>query len=116
MKTLGRGIRELREAHDLSLREFARKLGGLSAAHLSDIELGRRYPSEELLQKIADVLGVRVVELKHLDSRAPVEEIKRLVDADPTYGIALRRMIESNVKPEDILKLIEKKSREEDKK
>ena len=42
-KTLGVRIRELRDQRDLSLREFARRLGDVSAAHLSDIELGRRY-------------------------------------------------------------------------
>src|SRR6266568_4398861 len=103
--TLGQRIRQLRERNDLSLREFAKKLGGLSAAHLSDIELGRRFPSEDLLAKMAQVLGVEVVELQHLDSRPPVEEIRRLAEADPTYGIALRRMIERNIKPADIMKL-----------
>lgn len=44
VKTLGQRIRELRERDDLSLREFARKLG-VSAAFLSDVELGRRHPS-----------------------------------------------------------------------
>lgn len=40
MKTLGQRIRELRETKDLSLREFAKQLGDLSAAFLSDVELG----------------------------------------------------------------------------
>lgn len=115
-KTFGQRIRELREEQDLSLREFAKKLGGLSAAHLSDIELGRRFPSEELLAKMAPVLRVEIAELQHLDSRPPVEEIRRLAEADPTYGIALRRMIEKNISPADIMKLIDKKSKEEDKK
>ena len=48
MKTsgLGQRIRELRGKKDLSLRELAKKLD-VSAAFLSDIELGRRYPSEK---------------------------------------------------------------------
>src|SRR5437588_601706 len=44
-KTLGERIRELRAEKDLSLREFAKKLGGLSAAFLSEIE---RICTEEL--------------------------------------------------------------------
>ena len=114
MATLGQKIRELREAHDLSLREFAKKLGGLSAAHLSDIELGRRYPSEDLLGKMAQVFRVDASDLRRLDSRPPMEEIKKLSEADPNYGIALRRMVEKNIKPADIMKLVEKKSREDD--
>jgi transcriptional regulator with XRE-family HTH domain len=113
IKTLGQRIRELREEHDLSLREFAKRLGGLSAAHLSDVELGRRYPSQELLSKMANVLRVDVGELHKLDPRPPMEEIKRLADADPAYGIALRRMVERDIKPGDILKAVEKKSKED---
>ena len=92
-KTLGQRIRELREERDISLREFARRLDGLSAAHVSDIELGRRFPSADVLLKMAHVLHVDVAELKKLDSRPPVEELRRRAEADPSYGIALRRMV-----------------------
>ena len=47
--TLGQRLRELREQKDLSLRDLAKKVEGSSAAHLSDIEFGRRFPSPELL-------------------------------------------------------------------
>jgi transcriptional regulator with XRE-family HTH domain len=113
IKKLGQRIRELRGQHDLSLREFAKKLGGLSAAHLSDIELGRRFPSEDLLSKMAQVLSVDVAELQKLDSRAPIEDLRRLAEADPAYGIALRRLVEGDIRPEDILKLVEKKSKDD---
>lgn len=112
-KTLGQRIRELREERDISLREFARRLDGLSAAHVSDIELGRRFPSEDVLLRMAQVLSVNVAELRELDSRPPVEELRRRAEADPAYGIALRRMVERDVKPEDILKMLEKKSKED---
>src|SRR5260370_33454329 len=64
VKTLGQRIRELREAKDLSLREFAKKLGGLSAAFLSDVELGRRHPSDKVLADMARALGTRVDDLR----------------------------------------------------
>ncbi|MGH9962328.1 MAG: helix-turn-helix domain-containing protein, partial [Pyrinomonadaceae bacterium] len=57
MKTLGQRIRELRDAKELSLRELAKKLE-ISAPFLSDIELGRRYPSDEVLASLARKLGV----------------------------------------------------------
>lgn len=109
-KSLGQAIRELREKKDISLREFAKKLDGLSAAHLSDIELGRRLPSPELLVKIAQKLDVPLEDLEKLDFRTPVEELKRRSAENPAYGFALRRMVEADVKPEDILKYLDEQA------
>ncbi len=111
-KTLGQLIRELREEQDISGRELAKKLD-ISAAHESDIELGRRFPSEELLAKIARVLHKPVDELQKYDTRVPIEELKQASAADPTYGFALRQMLENKVKPEDILKVVEDKRKKE---
>ena len=108
-KTLGGRIRELREEKDFSLREFAKKVGGISAAHISDIELGKRFPSDALLRKIAMLLEVPVEELQQYDNRAPVEDIKRLSEADPAFGFALRKLVEKEVTPEVILKLTQAK-------
>lgn len=106
MKTLGQHIRELREEKDISLREFAKKIGDLSAAFVSDVELGRRFPSDDVLGRMAHVLGVRCEELKKYDTRPPVEELKRLAASDPTFGLALRRVVEKNFNSEDLLDLI----------
>ena len=114
IKTLGQRIRELRDGKDVSLREFAKKID-VTPAHLSDIELGRRFPSEALLKRIAASLKVSVAELEAYDSRPPVEEIKRLSESDPTYGFAFRKMIEAKVSPEEILKSIKQKSDRDDK-
>lgn len=108
-KTLGQRIRELRDAKDVSLREFAKKID-VTPAHLSDIELGRRFPSEGLLKRIAAGLRVSVAELEAHDTRPPVEEIRRLSESDPTYGFAFRKMIEANVSPEEILKSISERN------
>lgn len=109
MKTLGEFIREQREKNDLSLREFAKKLGGLSAAFLSDIELGRRYPSEDVLKEMARVLNLGLEELKSYDTRAPLKELKQLVDSNPAYGLAFRKVLDSKFSPEELIKLAEKK-------
>jgi len=109
MNELGGRIRELRDRHDISLREFARKLGDVSPAHISDIENGRRNPSEDLLQKIAQVLGVSVEELQRLDNRLPVEELRRAMRQDPALGFALRKAVEMNVSSEQILKWADQK-------
>lgn len=109
IKTFGDFVREKRDALDMSLREFAKKLGDISPAHISDIENGRRYPSDELLGKMSQLLGVSVAELQKHDARPPVEELKRMVQKDPTYGFALRRIAETKIDPNELLKFIEKK-------
>jgi transcriptional regulator with XRE-family HTH domain len=107
--TLGQRIRKLRVAKDLSLREFARRLH-ISAAFLSDIELGKRYPSERVLDEIARTLGVELEALQHYDTRPPFEEIKRLAETNPAYGMALRKIIDTGVTPQDLVRLAKAKS------
>jgi transcriptional regulator with XRE-family HTH domain len=107
--TLGTRLRQLREERDLSLRELAKQLGGVTAAHLSDIEFGRRYPSDELLAKMARFFRVSEVELRALDTRPPVEEIRRRAQTDPAFGIALRRLVDKEITPEQILGLTKEK-------
>jgi len=108
MKTLGEKIRELRAAHDLSLREFAKQIGDLSPAFLSDVELGRRFPSEKVLAKMARALGAKVEDLLKYDTRPPVEELKRLAASDPTYGVALRKVLEKKISAEDLIEFLDK--------
>lgn len=105
MKTLGERMRELRLERDFSLREFARDLE-VSAAFLSDIELGRRYPSGDLLSTIARKLRTPVEELRALDHRASIDELRRRATVDPQYAFALRKMVEKNLTPDEILGLV----------
>ena len=107
MKTLGQKIRELREEKDLSLRELAKKIG-VTAAFLSDIELGRRYPSDKVLLEMAKVLGTVVEDLRSYDTRAPIEDIKRLVSSDPRYGIFFRKVIDKKISARKLMELEEK--------
>jgi transcriptional regulator with XRE-family HTH domain len=107
MKNLGEKIRELRENKDTSLRELAKKLD-ISAAFLSDVELGRRYPSKKVLRQIALKLDVEPEELENYDTRPPVEEMRRWVQTDPAFGLALRKVIDKKISPEDLMKLVGK--------
>lgn len=107
---LGTRIRALREAMDLSLREFARKLDETSPAHVSDIELGRRYPSDKLLEMMAKVLKVSFAELQQLDARPPVDELRRRGELDPKLGFALRKVIEEGVSSEELMKMLNERS------
>jgi len=110
MRTLGAVIRDLREKKDFSLREFASKLE-LSPAFVSDVELGRRYPSDEVLAKMAKHLGASLNDLKSLDTRSTGEELKKLASTDPAWGFAFRSVLDKGVTPEELLRLIEKKQK-----
>lgn len=114
IKTFGERIRELREKKDLSLREFATRLG-VSAAFASDVELGRRHPSDKVLADMARELDTTLEDLRKYDTRAPVQDLKRLTAKNPAYGIAFRKLIDKKYSPEELLKLIEKKSSREKK-
>ena len=109
MMTLGQRIRELREKQDISLRELAKKLG-CSAAFWSDVELGRRYAADQMLKDAARILKVSFEDLKARDTRPPLEELKRKTAEDPQYAIAFRRVIESKLTPEQLLKLAAEQS------
>ncbi len=104
-------MRRRRDELDLSLREFAKRLD-CSAAFISDIELGRRYPSEKVLAEIARVLKVELEELQAMDVRPPIDDIKRLTQNDPRFALAFRTMIDKKVSAEELLKLANEKKDE----
>jgi transcriptional regulator with XRE-family HTH domain len=114
-KSLGEFIRELRDKADLSLRELANKVD-ISPPFLSDIELGRRYPSDETLQKISKVLKVPVEEFKTHDHRDSVADLKRLIEANPGLGYAFRTAVdelkEGKITTEDLEQRVKGKSKE----
>jgi transcriptional regulator with XRE-family HTH domain len=68
MATLGGHIRTVRLESGRSLRGLAAGVG-ISPAHQSDIEHGRRMPSDEVLKAIADALDIPLADLKELDPR-----------------------------------------------
>ena len=104
MENLGAFVRRLREEKDFSLREFAKKLE-VTPPFISDIELGRRHPSDEVLVKIAQLLGVKAEELRARDTRPPIDEIKRITQSDPAFAHAFRTMIDKKITAEDLLEL-----------
>ena len=112
-KSFGDVLRELRDKANLSLRELARKVGA-SAPFLSDVELGRRYPSDELLAKLAESLRVSVEELKKYDHRESLSDLKRLIEKNPSLGFAFRTAVdeikEGKLSPDDLAKKLKRKS------
>ncbi|MPZ29549.1 MAG: helix-turn-helix domain-containing protein [Rhodospirillales bacterium] len=109
MKTLGQYLRELRDAKDISLREFAQMLE-LSATFVSDIELGKRHPSDDVLAKMGKILGVSLAQLKKHDTRPPVDEMRKITASNPGYAFAFRQVMEKKVSPEELLNLVNQKS------
>src|SRR5262249_61361974 len=91
--SLGQRLHQLRDKADLSLRELPKKVG-ISSPFLSDIELGRRFPSEEILAKLARALNVPLEDLKQYDNREPIADLKRLMDSDPKLAFAFRMSVE----------------------
>jgi len=91
--TMGQRLRELRESAGISLREVA-KAAKISAPFLSDVELGRRFPTNETLALIAQKLRVAADDLKKHDHRSALADLKRLAEGSPTLGAAVRTLVE----------------------
>ena len=112
MEGIGPFIRKRRDELDLSLRELAKKLD-CSPAFISDIELGRRHPSDKVLIEIAKILKIKSEELRKMDVRPPIEEIKRVTQDDPTFALAFRTVVDrikdKNVSADDLLEWLKKK-------
>jgi len=64
---IGRRIRRHRRARDLSQEELGRRIG-VTRPVISYYETGERLPSLKVLEQIADVLGVRMVDLLEEDA------------------------------------------------
>jgi transcriptional regulator with XRE-family HTH domain len=92
-QTLGGKLRALREQADLSLRELAKAVD-VSPPFLSDVELGRRYPSDEVLERLASKLRTPIKDLKAVDNRETLGDLKRLAEANPKLGFAFRTLME----------------------
>lgn len=76
---------------------MALKLNGSSAAHLSDIERGRRYPSKDLLKEIAKVFEIEPGELELYDIRPAIKELKRRADFDPALSLKIQNVMGDSV-------------------
>ena len=111
MEGIGPFIRRRRDELDLSLRELAKRLD-CSPAFISDIELGRRHPSDKVLVEIARILKVKVEALRGMDVRAPIDEIKRITLDDPTFALAFRTVIDKKISADELLEFVKKKEEE----
>lgn len=74
MLTLGEKIKKLRTARGYTQRAFARELG-ISAGYLSQLEMGLRKPSRELVRRMADAFGASLDYLLREDEGPAVEGV-----------------------------------------
>ena len=105
---LGKTIKELRQKADYTLRGFAEKVG-ISPAYQSDIEHGRRLPSDEKLQIMAQLLtkvGATFEEFKRLDTRIDAD-LNLWISNTPEASEMLREVKKSNMNPKDVLKKLQ---------
>jgi transcriptional regulator with XRE-family HTH domain len=106
---LGTEIRRLRLETGDTLRLFARKVG-ISPPHQSDIELGRRLPSPDVLRAMAKHLakvGGTYEYLSSLDARLE-SDLQAYVQDNPEVRQMLRRMRESGRPATEILRELER--------
>ncbi len=101
---LGERLRQLRKTRGLSLRRAAEILG-LSAPFISDVERGRRDPSDRRLAQLMALYDVKYDDIAPHDSRMPTREIKARADTDPAFALALRSIIKSGATPLDIVEM-----------
>jgi len=112
--TLGQFIREQRDKLDVSLRELARRLE-ITPPFLSDIELGRRFPSDETLKAIAKEFNIDVEKLRQFDHRESLTDFKRLVENDAelrfAFRSAMKQVKSGKLTTDDLAKILHKGSK-----
>ena len=56
-----------------------------------------------MLESIATVLDSELTTMRQLDTRAPIDELKRMSEVNPTFGVAFRTLTERKVQADDLL-------------
>lgn len=113
--SLGQAIKQKRLAADYTLRAFA-ELIKISAAHQSDIEHGRRMPSEAVLRRTAAALkkvGASYDEFLALDGRLG-DDLQDMIQSTPEIGQLLRQVKASGRDPREILRQLQENLRDQE--
>lgn len=106
-QTFGELMRAARERRGLTLVELARQLK-VSQVFLSDVERSRRYPSEELLEKLAEALHTEPKEFRDRNTPAALRYFKDLLQRDRDVRLAFTNMVkllqEGKLSPKAVIK------------
>jgi transcriptional regulator with XRE-family HTH domain len=105
VQTIGQFIREKRQAKNLSLRSLALQ-ADITPPFLSDIELGKRFPSEKSRAKLAPLLGVEKEALDRFDYRQDIPYMLDLLRTNPAlqeaFRNAMKRVRDGKITANDI--------------
>ena len=107
--SLGKTIRRLRLEAGYGLREFA-GLVEISAAYQSDIEHDRRVPTDDVLRKMADMLGLRVnTTFEALRSVSPRldADVRDLLQKSPEANQLLREVRQTGRPIGDVIRQLQ---------
>jgi transcriptional regulator with XRE-family HTH domain len=109
VKPLGERIRALRVEKGFSIRRLG-ELAGISHSFLRDIECGHRNPTEPVLVRIAGALGVKVTDLREINPKLLLADLKRLLEKQPAWCPAIKRLMvvanDGTLTPSSLLKKI----------
>ena len=99
-RSLGRRIRNLREARGQTQNELAAN-AGVSSKHLGELERGRGNPSLKSLQGLAEALGLSISELFEMDQEEKSADALRMEIANrlQTTKPEILRIIHRALKP-----------------
>lgn len=86
LRTIGKELRTLRRAKDITIAEVADKVG-ISTTYMSEIERDLKSPSDEVIIKLSNVLEVPEVELFDGFNKIPESVEKELLDDNPLLDI-----------------------------
>lgn len=93
VQPMGERIRALRVESGFSIRRLG-ELAGISHSFLRDIECGHRNPTEPVLARIAGALGVKVTDLREINPKLLLADLKRLLEKQPAWSPAIKRLVE----------------------
>lgn len=102
--SLGEQLRAARVEKGLGLRELAR-LVDIAPSYVSDIEYGRRVPSEGVLRELCEALGLDAEKMLAVAGRLG-DEADRYLRREPAARVLLRRAQESNLSDNQLRNLI----------
>ncbi len=112
MMNFGSTVRELRVGKRFTQRDLATRLG-VDFTYISKIENGKveHPPSEDLIRRMAAVLGADAEELLALAGQFDHDTLRKAAAETPGMGVLLRRMQAQRLSAEqvaEILKIVEK--------
>ncbi len=99
----GANIRNIRKEKGLSQVEVSQK-AGIAVNSLRLYEADKRHPNLETLEKIADALGVSVMEFLPKPSKRKEQQGKRLYEARTLKGMTIEELAEKTQIPVETLR------------